>query len=393
MDLGLGNVQYGLTAPSKKSPFVSRIPAPYKDGGKLQHAMFGTIGGDGLFGITWRGQNGQWYAKGNNGKTIETGGRMSGLREVSDPNVRGRQAGSAPKITQEVGGQGSAGGSAGGSVAYGGGGSTTSALDTAKIASLNDYLRALDNDRQKAFEKAQATWETSMNEKNREKEEQMKAYQAKLIQFEQELGETLNESNVNTADGLAALQSQLGTLGIGGEEALRRQILTNANIQNRKLNADYARNKQAQEAEWNKYQAGYNDDTKKINDQRDFNRGEAEKTWGQLRKNTLNQIADVYGDSNMTAERQNYMNQANSLNDLITNSAFTNPSYKGQTRAMETAQLADLAANIGTYQTQVNDASGGAPSGSAMPQVRAVSVNEKDAGIKKQQEGQIGYGI
>ena len=389
MNLGLDNVQYGLTAPRAKSPFVSQIPAPYKDAGKLQHMMFGTSGGDGLFGITWRGQDGQWYAKGNNGKVIKTGGRMSGLREVSDPNVKGRQAGSAPKITQEVGGQGSAGGS----VAYGGGGSTTSALDTAKIASLNDYLRALDNDRQKAFEKAQATWETSMNEKNREKEEQMKAYQAKLIQFEQELGEALNESNVNTADGLAALQSQLGTLGIGGEEALRRQILTNANIQNRKLNADYARNKQAQEAEWNKYQAGYNDDIKKINDQRDFNRGEAEKNWGQLRKNTLNQIADVYGDSNMTAERQNYMNQANSLNDLITNSAFTNPSYKGQTRAMETAQLADLAANIGTYQTQVNDASGGAPSGSVMPQVRAVSVNEKDAGIKKQQEGQIGYGI
>ena len=389
MNLGLDDFQYGRKAPSKKSPFVSRIPAPYKDANKLQHSMFGILGGDGLWGITWKGQNGQWYAQGNNGKVIKTGGRMSGLREVSDPNVRGRQAGSAPKITQEVGGQGSAGGS----VAYGGGGSTASALDVAKIASLNDYLRALDNDRQKAFEKAQATWETSTNEKNREKEEQMKAYQAKLIQFEQELGETLNESNVNTADGLAALQSQLGTLGIGGEEALRRRILTNANIQNRKLNADYARNKQAQEAELNKYQAGYNDDIKKINDQRDFNRGEAEKNWGQLRKNTLNQMADVYGDSNMTAERQNYMNQANSLNDLITNSAFTNPSYKGQTRAMETAQLADLAANIGTYQTQVNDASGGAPSGSAMPQVRAVSVNEKDAGIKKQQEGQIGYGI
>lgn len=389
MDLGLGNVQYGLKAPRAKNPFVSRIPAPYKDGGKLQHAMFGTMGGDGLWGVTWKGQNGLWYAQGNNGRVIKTGGRMDGLREVSDPNVKGRQAGSAPKITQEVGGQGNAGGS----VAYGGGGSTGQALDTAKIASLNDYLRALDNDRQKAFEKAQATWETSMNEKNREKEEQMKAYQAKFIQFEQELGEALNESNVNTADGLAALQSQLGTLGIGGEEALRRQILTNANIQNRKLNADYARNKQAQEAELNKYQAGYNDDIKKINDQRDFNRGEAEKTWGQLRKNTFNQIADVYGDSNMTAERQNYMNQANSLNDLITNSAFTNPSYKGQTRAMETAQLADLAANVGTYQTQVNDASGGAVQGSTMPQVRAVSVNEKDAGIKKQQEGQIGYGV
>lgn len=389
MDLGLGNVQYGLKAPRAKNPFVSRIPAPYKDGGKLQHAMLGTMGGDGLWGVTWKGQNGLWYAQGNNGRVIKTGGRMDGLREVSDPNVKGRQAGSAPKITQEVGGQGNAGGS----VAYGGGGSTGQALDTAKIASLNDYLRALDNDRQKAFEKAQATWETSMNEKNREKEEQMKAYQAKFIQFEQELGEALNESNVNTADGLAALQSQLGTLGIGGEEALRRQILTNANIQNRKLNADYARNKQAQEAEWNKYQAGYNDDIKKINDQRDFNRGEAEKTWGQLRKNTFNQIADVYGDSNMTAERQNYMNQANSLNDLITNSAFTNPSYKGQTRAMETAQLADLAANVGTYQTQVNDASGGAVQGSTMPQVRAVSVNEKDAGIKKQQEGQIGYGV
>lgn len=389
MDLGLGNVQYEQKAPRAKNPFVSRIPAPYKDGGKLQHAMFGTMGGDGLWGVTWKGQNGLWYAQGNNGRVIKTGGRMDGLREVSDPNVKGRQAGSAPKITQEVGGQGNAGGS----VAYGGGGSTGQALDTAKIASLNDYLRALDNDRQKAFEKAQATWETSMNEKNREKEEQMKAYQAKFIQFEQELGEALNESNVNTADGLAALQSQLGTLGIGGEEALRRQILTNANIQNRKLNADYARNKQAQEAEWNKYQAGYNDDIKKINDQRDFNRGEAEKTWGQLRKNTFNQIADVYGDSNMTAERQNYMNQANSLNDLITNSAFTNPSYKGQTRAMETAQLADLAANVGTYQTQVNDASGGAVQGSTMPQVRAVSVNEKDAGIKKQQEGQIGYGV
>lgn len=389
MNLGLGDFQYGLKAPIAKNPLVSRIPVPYKDAGKLQHSMFGTMGGDGLWGVTWKGQNGQWYAKGNNGKTIKTGARMNGLREISDPNVRGRQADSAPKITQEVGGQGNAGGS----VAYGGGGSTTRALDVAKIASLNDYLRALDNDRQKAFEKAKATWETSMNEKNREKEEQMKAYQAKLIQFEQELGEALNESNVNTADGLAALQSQLGTLGIGGEEALRRQILTNANIQNRKLNADYARNKQAQEAEWNKYQAGYNDDIKKINDQRDFNRGEAEKTWGQLRKNTLNQIADVYGDSNMTAERQNYMNQANSLNDLITNSAFTNPSYKGQTRAMETAQLADLAANIGTYQTQVNDASGGAAQGSTMPQVRAVSVNEKDAGIKKQQEGQIGYGI
>ena len=391
MDLGLGNIhniQYGK-APRVKNPFVSQIPAPYQDAGKLQHTMFGRIGGDGLFGITWKGQNGLWYAQGNNGKVIKTGGRMDGLREVSDPNIKGRQAGSAPKITQEVGGQGNAGGS----VAYGGGGSTTPALDVAKIASLNDYLRALDNDRQKAFEKAKATWETSMNEKNREKEEQMKAYQAKLIQFEQELGETLNESNVNTADGLAALQSQLGTLGIGGEEALRRQILTNANIQNRKLNADYARNKQTQEAEWNKYQAGYNDDIKKINDQRDFNRGEAEKTWGQLRKNTLNQIADVYGDSNITAERQNYMNQANSLNDLITNSAFTNPSYKGQARAMETAQLADLAANVGTYQTQVNDASGGAVQGSTMPQVRAVSVNEKDAGIKKKQEGQIEYGV
>ena len=85
------------------------------------------------------------------------------------------------------------------------------------------------------------------------------------------------------------------------------------------------------------------------------------------------------------------MGEANSLNQLIANSVFTNPSYTGTSRAMATPDMEDMSANVGQYQANIGGV--GQPAQGGNMGIRAISVNDKDLGIKKRQEGELGYGI
>ena len=273
----------------------------------------------------------------------------------------------------------------------GGGGSSKPALDTAKIDSLRSFISSLDQIFGKVQEEATKRREASRREKDAEKEKQKSKYDSGLVEAEQGLGETLNDNNLNTANTLENLRSAMSVLGMGGNSALTRSVLASANQSNRKANSGYAKNKQELGSAWNEYEAGYKDDINKIDDQYNHDIGEGEKSRNQNKQNALYQIADVYNTSGDTGTRANLMNEANSLNSLIANSVFTNPSYTGTTRAMATPELQDLSADVGQYKTTLGDAAGAPQAGNVA--VKAISVNNKDLGLKKKQEGNIAYGV
>ena len=83
-----------------------------------------------------------------------------------------------------------------------------------------------------------------------------------------------------------------------------------------------------------------------------------------------------------------------SLNSIIANSAFMSPSYTGESRAMATPELASYAQDVAQYDTTAigGDQANGAnvPGNLAM---KAIAVNDKDFGIKKKNEADLGYGV
>lgn len=280
----------------------------------------------------------------------------------------------------------------GGGGYYGGGGGTPApALDRAKLASLESYLATLDQDYNKAQAKFASVRDTSRREKENERVKQLAKRDSSLVENEQGLGGALNQGNLNTAKTLSEVASAMQIMGMAGEDSMRRSILSQANRKNREANLDYAKNARDVTSSFNEYDSGYKDDLMKINDQYNYDIGEANKNRAKQRQNTLYGMADVYNAANMSGERGNLMGQANSLNQVISQAPFTNPSYTGKAREMATPELADLSANIGTYTTQIGEQAG--EGGGLGPQIKAVSVNNKDLGIKKRREGNIEYGV
>jgi hypothetical protein len=187
-------------------------------------------------------------------------------------------------------------------------------------------------------------------------------------------------------------------MGLGGSRALTRQILDASNQSNRKANATQATNNQGLDSAFNEYTAGNQNDVKKIEDQLDFENGEADRAWGQNRQTALYKKGDVYGAADKTAERQAVMSEGDSLNSFISGASFMNPSYTGETKAMATPELSSYTQDIAKYDTTsigagangLTPVNAGATPGNLA--VRAIAVNDKDLGIKKKTEGDLGYG-
>ena len=180
--------------------------------------------------------------------------------------------------------------------------------------------------------------------------------------------------------------------------ALTRQILDASNQSNRKANATQAKDNVNLQNSFNEYSAGNENDVKKIQDQYGFDAGEADKRWGQDRQRALYQKADVYRDFDDTNSRRSLMSQGDALNSTITNSAFMNPSYDGTTRQMATPELSDYTQDIAKYDTGSVGADQGVAGGAPGAQpgnlaVRAIAVNDKDFGVKKKTESELGYGV
>lgn len=208
------------------------------------------------------------------------------------------------------------------------------------------------------------------------------------------------DTDLNTRNTLENLISSLSTLGLGGSRALTRQILDAANMSNRKANATQAQNNQGLDSAFNEYTVGNENDIKKIDDQYGYDEGEANRKYFQEKQNTLYKKADLYSGIDEGA-RTNIMNEGNGLNDMIAGAAFMNPSYTGEARAMATPELADYTQDIAKYETtNIGASSDGltpvSANGANVPgnlAVKAIAVNDKDLGIKKKTEAELGYGV
>lgn len=272
-------------------------------------------------------------------------------------------------------------------------------LDRAQLEALESQLDTYDTTRDTAKKKARLKRDASLEEKKGEFSREEGKYKGKKLSTLQDFGSTKTETDINTRNTLENLISSLSTMGLGGSRALTRQVLAAANMSNRKANATQATNNQNLDSAFNEYKGAYEGDLDKINDQFDYDVGEAERAWGQGRQNTLYKMADVYNAVDDTAGRQKYMEQGNSLNKLIAGSAFVNPRYTGKSRAMDTPELADYTQDIAQYNTEGIGAPGGLTpvgDGAAMPgnlAVRAIAVNDRDLGVKKKTEAELGYGV
>lgn len=273
-------------------------------------------------------------------------------------------------------------------------------LDQAGVASIDSLLSSYDQIRNQAKQKAQITRDTSLKEKQAEKKQQEDTYNGKKLTTLQDFSGAKTDTDINTRDTLENLVSSLSTLGLGGSRALTRQILDNANRSNRKANATQATNNQSLDTAFNDYSAGEANDEAKINDQFGYDSGEADRTYNQNKQTALYKKADLYGDAGDSATRASIMNEGNSLNGVIANSAFMNPSYTGETKAMATPDLADYTQDIAQYDTTpignvtpvgAGGVPGAAPAGNLA--VKAIAVNDKDLGIKKRTEGELGLGV
>ena len=281
-------------------------------------------------------------------------------------------------------------------ISTGGGGYSAPApkLDQSQIDSLLASLGIYDADRDNAKRQAAIKRDTFKREKDEELKKERDKYNSKKQTVAQEYGTARVDTDLNARNTLQNLLSSLSTLGMGGSRELTRQILAAANQANRQANTTQAQNNQGLDSAFNEYKGGYDNDVRKINDQYGADVAGADKAWAERRRDTLHRIGNVYGQADRTAERDNYMRQGDDLNSIISNSAFMSPSYTGESRAMATPELASYAQDVAQYDTTAigGDQANGAnvPGNLAM---KAIAMNDKDFGIKKKNEADLGYGV
>ena len=276
----------------------------------------------------------------------------------------------------------------------GGGGSSAPKLDQSQIDSLLASLGIYDTDRDNAKRQAAIKRDTFKREKDEELKKERDKYNSKKQTVAQEYGTARVDTDLNARNTLQNLLSSLSTLGMGGSRELTRQILAAANQSNRQANTTQAQNNQGLDSAFNEYNGGYDNDVRKINDQYGADVAGADKAWAERRRDTFHRVGNVYGQADRTAERDNYMRQGDDLNSIISNSAFMSPSYTGESRAMATPELASYAQDVAQYDTTAigGDQANGAnvPGNLAM---KAIAMNDKDFGIKKKNEADLGYGV
>lgn len=281
-------------------------------------------------------------------------------------------------------------------------GTPAKVLDTAQLTSLDSLINSLGTIKDQSVQKAAIKRDTSAKEKAEEKAREEAKYQGKKLATLQDFSGAKTDTDLNTRNTLENLVSSLSTLGLGGSRALTRQILDAANMSNRKANATQATNNQGLDSAFNEYSVGNENDMKKIADQFGYDSGEAERQFLQGKQNALYKKADVYNAVDDTGSRQRVMDEANGLNGLIANSAFMNPSYTGEAKVMATPELGDYTQDIAKYDTtgivgaNADPLTPVASDGMNAPgnlAVRAIAVNDKDLGIKKKTENDLGYGV
>lgn len=351
-------------------------------------------------GVYWVGQDGNvWFKRGgvttNMGKYQSGGagnfssanGSMMATR-IDDPNPQG-------------GGQTLAATDTNSSFGGGGGGSSAPVkkLDSEQLASLDSLLGSFETIRDRAEKKARIKRNTSLQEKEDEREREEGKYESGKVSTLQDFAEAKTDTDVNTRNTLENLISSLSTLGLGGSRALTRQILDAANMSNRKANATQAKNSQELDASWNEFDIANEQDVDKINDQFGYDVGEAERSYLQDKQDTLYKKADVYNAVDDTSGRSKYMKKARGLDKMISEADFINPAYTGEARAIETPELANYTQDIAKYDTTaisgadagVTPVTAGNTPGNIA--VKAIAVNDKDLGIKKKNESDKGYGL
>lgn len=343
--------------------------------------------------VYWIGQDGNVWLRETSGKTSNLGTPqqsqvwnlgLNGAKEIGDP-----VANKAPASNVTGTGTGAGGG---GYVA------PPKLLDTAQIGSLDSLIGSLGSIKDQSIAKAGIKRDTSKREKEEEKTREEGKYSGKKLGVLQDFSGAKTDTDLNTRNTLENLVSSLSTLGLGGSRALTRQILDAANMSNRKANATQATNNQGLDSAFNEYAVGNENDVKKINDQYGYDEGEANRQYYQGKQTALYKKADVYNAADgQEAGRAAAMNEGNSLNGLIAGSAFMNPSYDGKSKAMATPELGSYTQDIAKYDTTnigvggLTPADGGAPAGNLA--IRAMAVNDKDLGIKKKSEADLGYGV
>lgn len=343
-------------------------------------------------GYFWKGANGNVYVQGDQG--INSAGKW-------DANTAAYWSSRGFVQTPDSPTHGSV---LGASTVADGSGAPAKVLDTAQLQSLDSLIASLGSIKDQAIQKAAIKRDTSLREKQQEKKQQEDQYNGKKLTTLQDFAGAKTETDLGTRNTLENLISSLSVLGLGGSRALTRQILDAANMSNRKANETQARNNQQLDSAWNDYTAGNENDVKKIQDQYGYDEGEANRAYLQGKQNALYKKADVYNAADDTADRSNVMNEANGLNDMIAKSAFMNPQYTGEKRVMATPELGTYTQNIAKYDTTPIGANGaavpggvsGASDGMNVPgnlAVRAIAVNNKDLGVKKKPEGELGYGV
>lgn len=350
-----------------------------------------------------------YYGPRNRGEAMVNNIRMNGSRLIYEGNKASNQKRSGGAVAAPAPAAAPAAAAAAADATavqdFGGGGGGYSApapakkvLDQAQIDALNAQFGVIDSARNTAKRRAALSRDAAIREKEEELNREQGKYKGEKLSTLQDFGGAVKDTDMNTRDTLNNLISSMGVLGLGGQRELTRQITSGANRANRKANETQSKNNQKLDGAFNEFKVANQNDRKKARDQYDFEAGEAERKWAQDRQNTLYKQASVYGDADMTKERENLMRQGNDLASIISKSAFVNPRYTGQARAMATPDLADYNQDIAQYQAEVGigaDGAGASPDG-VMPgnlAMRAIAVNDRDFGIKKKTEGDVAYGV
>ena len=358
----------------------------------------GRIKDPGTSGTYWIGQDGNvWWAS-------PTGVKNMGKPINVSANGFDAQYGSAQATQQDDPNPGNPGAntSTTNNVGGGGGGAAAKVLDTAGLASLDALIARLGIDKDQAIAAYGKTRDTSKAEKDAEKKREKGKYEGSKLETLQDFSGALTDTDLGTRDTLENLMSSLSTLGLGGSRALTRQLLNAANKSRREANTTQSKDNMNLDSAFNTYEAGYNDDVTKIDDQYNYNVGEANKTYYTGQQDALYKKGGIYADVDDTASRNAVMGQGDALNSLITGSTFLNPKYTGVDKTMATPELGDYSQNIAKYDTTGITGANSNPlipvasDGMNKPgnlSVRAIAVNDKDLGIKKKSENDLGYGV
>lgn len=263
---------------------------------------FGAAGSDGLYGVVWKGANGQWWHKGNSGKVMASKNRAAGFREIADPNP---PKGESPVEQAEP-------------YSYGGGGSSAAAAQAAAEAKKRAQLQAQVGQYNADHSRTGTALNAQLGNAQKEYDQTIARYNQDMASQRNKYNEQTNTNEGNLAKnkqnallaqvqgmrGLRSAMAAVGALSGDGETLMNRAVKNALDKDVDGATSAYAQNAQTLNTAWRETEDEDRQRREDANAQYQNNRAAAEASINKERSAISRNLANAYrelGDTGQAA--------------------------------------------------------------------------------------------